>query len=168
MKKGCRSLVVFAVWALLALPPAKAGEKTDTPGVAFRPSAVPLIANDPYFSIWSCADHLTDDSTRHWTGTEQALTSLIRVDGKSYRLMGSEPRDTPALPQVRLQILPTRTIYDFEGSAVHVTLTFMRPSLPSSLDVLSRPVTYLTWDVRSIDGHAHAVSIYDDTSAALA
>src|SRR5258708_6821558 len=44
----------------------------------------------------------------------------------------------------------------------------MTPSLPSSLDVLARPVTYLTWDVRSIDGHAHAVAIYDDTSATLA
>ncbi|HVS36657.1 MAG TPA: DUF4965 domain-containing protein [Gemmataceae bacterium] len=134
----------------------------------FRPPAVPLVACDPYFSIWSAADRLTDDATRHWTGKKQALTSLVRIDGKTYRLMGDEPKEAPPLPQVGLQVWPTRTIYDFQGAWVQVTLTFTTPALPDDLDVLSRPLTYLTWDVRSVDGRDHAVGVYFSDAADLA
>jgi Domain of unknown function (DUF4965)/Domain of unknown function (DUF5127)/Domain of unknown function (DUF1793)/Domain of unknown function (DUF4964) len=139
----------------------------DEKKLTLRPPAVPLVACDPYFSVWSCADRLTDDTTRHWTGTKQSLSSMIRIDGKVYRLMGDEPKTALALPQKKLEVLPTRTIYDFEGASVHVKLTFMTPALPDDLDALSRPLTYLTWDVRAIDGREHAVSILFMASAEL-
>jgi len=135
---------------------------------AFRPPAVPLVTSDPYLSVWSEADRLTDNKTRHWTGTEQSLVSLIRIDGKAFRLMGDDPANNPAMPQVSLQALSTRSIYDFDNTHVHVTLTFMTPVLPDDLDVLTRPLTYLTWQVRSVDGAAHAVSIYASTDARAA
>src|SRR5271163_2241338 len=81
-----------------------------------RPPAVPLVTFDPFLSVWSEADKLTDDNTRHWTRREQAMASLIRIDGNAYRLMGVEPKKAPAFPQVSLQVLPTRSIYDFEGA----------------------------------------------------
>lgn len=54
----------------------------------FRPSAYPLITDDPYFSIWSFNDSLNGGPTRHWTGVEQSLQGVIRVDGKAYYFMG--------------------------------------------------------------------------------
>ena len=132
-----------------------------------RPPAVPLVAFDPYLSIWSEADKLTDKNTQHWTHREHSLVSLIRVDGKTFRLMGAEPKEVEPFTQVSLQVLPTRSIYEFEAAGVHVTLTFMTAALPQDLDIFSRPLSYLTWNVRSVDGADHQVAIYDSTSSQL-
>jgi hypothetical protein len=135
---------------------------------SFRPPAVPLVTFDPYLSIWSEADHLTDKNTVHWTHHEQSLTSLIRVDDKAYRLMGADPKDVPAFKQISVKVTPTRSIYEFEDAGVKVTLTFMTAALPHDLNVFSRPLSYITWDVHSIDGVTHEVSIYNSTSSELA
>jgi len=156
-----------ALLPLTALCALAAGANAQTTS-SLRPPAVPLVTDDPYLSIWSEADHLTDKPTVHWTGRPHSLTSLIRVDGQTLRLMGARPASVPALPQTGLRVLPTQTIYDFENPTVHVTLTFMTPKLPSDLDVFGRPVTYLTWDVRATDGKTHAASVYFDNSAELA
>jgi len=134
----------------------------------FRPPSVPLVTVDPYLSIWSDATNLTDDVTRHWTGVPNALVSLIRIDGVSYRLMGDDPSSMPAMPQVNLQVLPTETIYDFDNGHVHVTLTFLTPKVPSDLNLFALPLTYLNWSVSSVDGQSHSVQIYDSTSSELA
>jgi len=135
---------------------------------AFRPPAVPLVASDPYFSIWSCTDRLTDDWPRHWTGRTHALCSLIRIDGKPFRLMGAGPEGVPALPQVSVQVLPTQSVYRFAGEGVEVKLSFLSPALPDDLDVYSRPVTYITWSVRATDGREHEVGLYLDACAEIA
>ncbi len=153
------ALALFVALAGWGAAPLRAAE-------AFQPRAVPLVTTDPYFSIWSFADHLTDDVTRHWTGTPQSLESMVRIDGASYRIMGRTPLEE-ALPQVGLTVFPTRTIYEFEGAGVHVTLTFLTPLLPRDLEVFSRPVTYLIWEVRAVDGREHQVSVYYANSAQL-
>jgi hypothetical protein len=133
-----------------------------------RPPSVPLVACDPYFSIWSSADKLTDTNTTHWTGKPQRLTSLVRIDGKTFRLMGADPAEIPALPQSSLEVLPTRTIYTFAGEGLRLTLTFMTADLPGDLDVLSRPVTYVTWEAQSTDAQKHTVSVYFDARSEIA
>src|SRR5580704_3575466 len=109
-----------------------------------RPPAVPLITHDPYFSVWSAADKLTDRDTTHWTGARQPITGLARIDGKTYRFMGADPRALPAMEQVSLSVTATHTVYQFREGQVELTLTFFTPALPRDLDLLSRPVTYLT------------------------
>jgi hypothetical protein len=158
--------LAFALWVLL-LKLAMDGRAVAAEQF-LRPPAVSLVTFDPYLSIWSEADKLTDKNTQHWTHREQPLASLIRIDGKAYRLMGAEPENVPAFPQVSVRTTPTRSIYEFEGAGVHVTLTFMTAALPHDLDVFSRPLSYITWQVRSVDGVKHDVSIYDSTSSLLA
>lgn len=63
--------------------------------IALRAPAVPLITSDPYLSIWSPYNTLTEANSQHWTGTEHPIVGAIRVDGKTYRFMG---KDKPNLP----------------------------------------------------------------------
>ena len=133
-----------------------------------NPPAVPLVAVDPYFSIWSQGDKLTDVDTTHWTGKAHRLTSLVRIDGKAFRVMGASPATVPALEQKSVNVLPTRTIYVLEGAGVELTLTFMTPALPDDLDVLSWPVTYVTYDFKAKDGRTHEVAVQFQASAEIA
>jgi len=157
-------LIGLVVCALSAAVEAERGESSQ-PGKVLRPPAVPLVTHDPYFSVWSTTDRLTDGWSKHWTGANHALCGMARIDGRPYRFMGIRPEDVPAMQQTRLQVLPTRTVYTFEADGVELRLTFFTPALPYDLEVLSRPVTYILWQVRSTDGKAHEVSLYLDASA---
>ena len=55
-----------------------------------RMPSVPLLMNDPYFSIWSNYDNLNDGPTRHWCEHEKGIDGILRVDGVAYRFMGSQ------------------------------------------------------------------------------
>lgn len=126
---------------------------------SLRPPSVPLVACDPYFSIWSPADKLTDADTVHWTGKPHRLNSFILIDGKPYWLMGKKPDEAQALTQTDVKIFPTRTVYSFEGEGVGLTVTFMAAALPDDLMIYSRPVTYISWAVSCTDGKSRDLTI---------
>ena len=150
------SLLVACYFAALPMP------------AQVRPPVVPLVTHDPYFSIWSMADHLTDIDTRHWTGVDQPLAGLIRIDNVPYRYMGADPRQVPAMQQVSLAVTPLHTIYAFEGAGVRLQVTFFTAAFPNDLDALSRPVDYLTWNITSLDNRTHAVDLLLDVSPVVA
>jgi hypothetical protein len=154
-RRCCTCLIILACLPLAAL-----AQQPD----AFRPPAVPLVTHDPYFSVWSMNDKLTDDWTKHWTGATNPMCGLIRIDGKPYRFMGPPRLGVPAMTQLSLEVLPTRTIYQFDQDAVRLTLTFTTPALLDDLDILSRPITYITFDVRATDQQPHEVALYFDCS----
>src|SRR5437660_3636904 len=107
---GSRNLrFVWLAFALLIARPV-AADVPDTERL-LRPPAVPLVTHDPYFSVWSMSDRLTDDWSRHWTGRIQALCGMVRIDGKAFRFAGPQPATVPPLPQKHLSLTPTRTTY---------------------------------------------------------
>ena len=74
-----------------------------------RYPSYPLIAHDPYFSIWSPSDNLNDSWSKHWTGANHEICGIVRIDGKPYCYLGN-PRGFDKLPQTSVTVLPTRTI----------------------------------------------------------
>jgi Domain of unknown function (DUF4965)/Domain of unknown function (DUF1793)/Domain of unknown function (DUF5127) len=82
--------------------------------------------------------------------------------------MGRNPNKIPAMQQTAHTVAPTHTIYEFRQDGVTLRLTFMTPALLNDLDLLSRPVTYLTWTAQSSDGSPHQVSILLDVNPLIA
>lgn len=131
-----------------------------------RYPAVPLITVDPFFSIWSCDDNLCDDVTRHWTGRRHNMLGFLKVDGKLFRFMGKANADNryhtepTAMKQTNKQVFPMRTVYTLENDLVRIHLTFMTPLLVDDLKLMSRPVSYISYEVEAVDGKEHEVKLY--------
>nr|WP_213804852.1 glutaminase family protein [Granulicella sp. dw_53] len=163
-----RNFLVLSVMVCL-LSPLFAQEAT-----SHRAPAVPLIANDPYFSVWSMADRLTDAPTKHWSEASQPMTGLIRIDGRVFRWMGSQPRRRELIAQIEpmqqesVEVLPLHSRYRFTAAGIALEVSFFTPLFPADMDVLSRPVTYLSWKTQSTDGAQHRVELLLDVSPQIA
>jgi hypothetical protein len=62
--------------------------------------------------------------------------------------------------QTKLEMKATQTVYQFKCGAVDLTVNFTSPLIMSNLDLLSRPISYVTSKVISNDGKAHTVQLY--------
>ena len=120
-----------------------------------RAPAIPLVTIDPHTSVWCFADKLTDDWSRHWTGSKMALYGVIRIDGECYRFMGGNEWLAQAAEQVSCVIEATRTIVVFRAGPLELELEFLTPLLLDDLDLMSRPVTYVRTRARTLDGKPH-------------
>lgn len=62
--------------------------------------------------------------------------------------------------QKSVNVLPTQTYYTFECGPVELDLIFTSPFLMDDLELMSTPVNYISYQVRSTDGAAHDVQFY--------
>ena len=78
--------------------------------------------------------------------------------------LGMELPINHTMPQTAVQrsveALPTQTIYTFRCGTVDLKLTFTAPLLMDNLDLMSRPVNYISYEVVSNDSKAHEVELY--------
>ncbi|TDQ08191.1 glutaminase family protein [Pedobacter metabolipauper] len=70
--------------------------------------------------------------------------------------------------QKGLDLNATQTIYQFVCGAVDLTVTFTSPLLMNDLDLLSRPVSYISTKVKSNDEEDHDVKLYFGASTNIA
>ena len=122
-----------------------------------RIPALPLIVNDPYFSIWMPGDTLTAATAMHWSKAEKPLRGSITVDGKHYHWLGRASSAEAVTESVH--VTPTQTVSVLRAGAVRLTVRFWSPALPDDLDMLSAPVTYVDLWLNSTDGCAHSVQM---------
>lgn len=130
-----------------------------------RLPALPLVVNDPYFSIWMPADHLTDATTTHWSGVEKPLCGTLTIDGQAYRYLGTG--DAPAMQTVAQKVTPTMTISTLEAAGVRLRVRFITAALPDDYDTLSLPMTMIDFRLESVDGKEHDTKIFLSASDAL-
>jgi hypothetical protein len=120
------------------------------------------------------ADQLTAVPTRHWSEAAQPMAGLVRIDGHPYRWMGVQPRQPrtlPAMPtmhQDALELTPLHTRYKFSAAGIALEVTFFTPLFPQDLDLMSRPVTYLSWSALSTDGRSHQIDLLLDINSEMA
>ena len=62
--------------------------------------------------------------------------------------------------QIKVNGVPTQTDYSFYCGPVQLDLKFTSPLVLTDLDLLSSPVNYISYEVRSLDKRAHDVQIY--------
>ena len=138
----------------------------------FRPTAIPLITNDPFQSIWSFTDKLTDDHTRHWTGHSNSMFGVLFVDEKPFRFMGMPDGcgdyciKGEALEQISVDVRPTTTVYTFSHPACKLKVSFVTPLLMDRLEVLSRPVSYVFYEILPLED-GHSFRVYFDLSSEI-
>ena len=115
-----------------------------------RPVAVPLFTVDPYFSIWSCSDKLYNGYTKHWTEKPWPIFVRLYVDNVVHTIAGTDidyKTLTTRMHQTDLKVTPLSTVYTFENTVAKVTLTFTTPLLLDRLDIMTRPVSYMAYEV---------------------
>ena len=100
---------------------------------------------------------------------------VVNTGGGALLDVGMVQKSAPSTQQIiklaqqkQVQINATQTIYDFTCGKVDLKLTFTSPLLMEDLDLLARPISYITAEVQANDGKAHQVLLSLGASTDLA
>lgn len=85
---------------------------------------------------------------------------LAYVDFGIFKESDQKPVFAQTAVQNSVKITATQTKYDFTCGPVDVRVEFLSPLLMDDLDLLSRPINYLRYEVVSNDGQSHDVQMY--------
>ena len=125
-----------------------------------RAPAYPLITVDPYFSVWSTSNNLTYSDIKTWYSKTCFLIGKAEIDGKGYMFMGSAAdMKLPPMAQTDVTVKSFSTVYTFAAAGVCLKAEFFTPVLPTDLDMLSRPASYMRIGLESQDNARHEVKI---------
>ncbi|HVV56469.1 MAG TPA: DUF4965 domain-containing protein, partial [Mucilaginibacter sp.] len=70
--------------------------------------------------------------------------------------------------QTGVEMTATQTIYKFRCGRADLIVTFTSPLLINDMDILQRPVSYISYKVRSIDNKRHNVKVFFGASTDIA
>ncbi|MDD4009336.1 MAG: DUF4965 domain-containing protein [Fermentimonas sp.] len=86
------------------------------------------------------------------------------VDFGLYEMESEKSALDKTAVQKSVSVLPTQTIYTFDCGDVELDLIFTSPLLMDDLELISRPVSYISYQMRSKDDNSHDVQIYFETT----
>lgn len=119
-------------------------------------------------------EYLPIDKNDLNAGENQLAIYLRNTAGGRYLDFGLVDRLKESGPKVELavqkdvEITATRTIYNFQAGKIDLKLSFTSPLLLDDLKLLSRPVSYISYQVKSNDGKQHAVKVFLSASTNIA
>lgn len=124
----------------------------------FRPSAYPLITIDPYISIWADSERLDSNFTKHWTGRPAPIFMSVMNGKEEFILAGCNKYHSTFIGSKQkmahssVSVSPLSTTYVFENDRIKATVTFTTPLLLDRPEILSRPVSYVAYELESKTG----------------
>ncbi|KAJ3555355.1 hypothetical protein NM688_g2626 [Phlebia brevispora] len=148
--------------------------------VSLWSSWVPVAVRSPYLAYWMNTTDVPYNATNvdgivraptvwplFMQGQNVGWVGMIRIDGdgnKTFTWLGNPAQLTGLHRSIvtNMQITPTRTIMNLTAGPLNLTVTFLSPIEPSNPALQSLPFTYLSLDITSNDGQAHAVQVYSD------
>lgn len=119
-------------------------------------NAYPLFIKDPYFSIYSNGDILTESDTIFWTGAKKELLGLVKIDNKIYSFLGKS--EFEKLEQINVELETFKTIYTFKKDDFILKVEFVSPLTLNDLKLLSCPICYMHYDF--VCSNKHDFEIY--------